>query len=161
MACAPSEDSDQPVWSESLLSAWRKLWSLSAHWAHSEDTDQTWQMPRLIWVFAGCTVILFVLSCCGSIHYSWAIRDNFHILHTYSLHPVLQDWRNIYDLVLWPWHLSWQAWQSSAGLVFLTHIRLASHFWDLGKQCRPRSDATECGIWSGSTLFASKNFYSK
>ena len=23
-----------------------------------------------------------------------------------------------------------------------------------GKQCRPRSDAAECGIWSGSTLFA-------
>ena len=26
-----------PVWSESSLSAWRKLGSLAAHWAHSED----------------------------------------------------------------------------------------------------------------------------
>ena len=26
---------------------------------------------------------------------------------------------------------------------------------DIGKQCRPRSDAAECGIWAGSTLFAS------
>ena len=26
--------------------------------------------------------------------------------------------------------------------------------WDQSKQCRPRSDAAFCGIWSGSTLFA-------
>ena len=42
-----------PVWSESSLSAWRKLGSLATHWAHSEDSDQTGRMPRLIWVFAG------------------------------------------------------------------------------------------------------------
>ena len=44
-----------PVWSESLLSTWRKLGSLATHWEHSEDSDQTGRMPRLIWVFAGCT----------------------------------------------------------------------------------------------------------
>ena len=27
-----------PVWSESLLSAWRKLGSLATHWVHSEDS---------------------------------------------------------------------------------------------------------------------------
>ena len=37
----------------SSLSAWRKLGSLPTHWAHSEDSDQTGWMPRLIWVFAG------------------------------------------------------------------------------------------------------------
>ena len=42
-----------PVWSESSLSASRKLRSLATHWAHSEDSDQTERMPRLIWVFAG------------------------------------------------------------------------------------------------------------
>ena len=36
--------------------------SLATHWVHSEDSDQPGQMPRLIWVFAGCTVILLVLS---------------------------------------------------------------------------------------------------
>ena len=56
----------RPVWSESSLSAWRKLGSLATHWAHSKDSDQTGWMPRLIWVFAGCTVTLLVLSCCGS-----------------------------------------------------------------------------------------------
>ena len=55
-----------PVWSESSLSAWRKLGPLTTHWAHSEDSDQTGRMPRLIWVFAGCTLILLVLSCRGS-----------------------------------------------------------------------------------------------
>ena len=44
----------RPVWSESSLSAWRKLWSLATH---KEDSDQTRRMPRLIWVFAGRTLI--------------------------------------------------------------------------------------------------------
>ena len=57
----------RPVWSESSLSAWRKLGSLATHLAHSEDSDQTVRMPRLIWVFVGRIAILLVLSCRGSI----------------------------------------------------------------------------------------------
>ena len=53
-------------WSKSSLSAWRKLGSLATHWAHSEDSDQTGWMPRLIWVFAGRTLTLLVLSRGGS-----------------------------------------------------------------------------------------------
>ena len=34
------------------------------------------------------------------------------------------------------------------------YLCLASHKRDIGKHCRPRSDATECDIWSGSTLFS-------
>ena len=63
----------RPVWSESSLSAWRKLGSLATQWVHSEVSDQTGQMPRLIWVFAGCTVILLVLSC----HVNWAASSEF------------------------------------------------------------------------------------
>ena len=44
-----------PVRSEFSLSAWRKFVSLSTGKVHSEDSDQTGQMPRLSWVFAGCT----------------------------------------------------------------------------------------------------------
>ena len=40
--------------------------TLVTHWAHSEDSDQTERMPRLIWVFAGRTIILLVLSWGGS-----------------------------------------------------------------------------------------------
>ena len=43
------------VWSESSLSTGRKLGSLATHWWHSEDSDQTGRMSRLIWVFAGRT----------------------------------------------------------------------------------------------------------
>ena len=41
---------------QSSLSAWRNLGSLATHWAHSEDSDQTGQIPRLIWVFAERTI---------------------------------------------------------------------------------------------------------
>ena len=34
----------------------------------SKDSEQTWRMPRLIWVFAGSTLTLLVLSCCGSFY---------------------------------------------------------------------------------------------
>ena len=37
---------------------------------------------------------------------------------------------------------------------FLTHSSLASHKRSIGKQWRPRLNATECRFWSGSTLFA-------
>ena len=47
----------RPVWSECWLSAWRKLGSLTTHWAHSKDSDQTGRMPRLIWLFSGCTSV--------------------------------------------------------------------------------------------------------
>ena len=57
---------NHPVWSESSLSAWRNLESLATQWAHSEDSDQTGRMPRLIWAFAGRTLTLLVLSRGGS-----------------------------------------------------------------------------------------------
>ena len=56
----------RPVWSESSLSAWRKLGSLAIHWAQNEDSGQTGRMPKLIWVFDGCTIILLALSWGGS-----------------------------------------------------------------------------------------------
>ena len=70
MACAPAKTQISLgihlVWSESLLSAWRKLESLASHWVQSKHSDQTGQMPRLIWVFAALTSILLVLSWAGS-----------------------------------------------------------------------------------------------
>ena len=53
MTCVPSKD--RSAWAStqsdhSSLSAWRNLGSLATHWAHSEDSDQTGWMPRLICV---------------------------------------------------------------------------------------------------------------
>ena len=53
-----------PVWSESSLSAWRKFASLATHWAHSEDSDKTWRMTRLIRVFAGRTCQFVGVNTC-------------------------------------------------------------------------------------------------
>ena len=79
----------RPVWSVSSLSAWRNLGSLATHSAHSEDRDQTGRMPRLIWVFAGRTVTLLVLSYRGSfIGYISTFRQwfkhNYFIALTYT-----------------------------------------------------------------------------
>ena len=69
----------RPVQSESLLSAWRKLGSLATHWVHSEDSDQTGRMPRLIWVFAGHShfvgFVMWWLKCISSalVHMIWSI----------------------------------------------------------------------------------------
>ena len=54
----------RPVWSETLLSVWRNIRPLTTHWVHSEDSDQTGWMPRLIWVFAGrtCHFVGFVVQ---------------------------------------------------------------------------------------------------
>ena len=44
----------RPVWSESSLSAWRKLGSLATHWAHSEDSDQTERTAKTLIRLRGC-----------------------------------------------------------------------------------------------------------
>ena len=55
-----------PDWSESSQCAqWVAEDPMFLH-ADSEDFDQTERMPRLIWVFGGRTLILFVLSYRGS-----------------------------------------------------------------------------------------------
>ena len=55
-----------PVWSESTLCTKWVAKDSSFLRADSEDSDQTGRMPKLIWVFAGHTVTLLVLSCRGS-----------------------------------------------------------------------------------------------
>ena len=56
----------RPVWSESSLCAQCVAKDPMLLHADSEDSDQTGRMPRMIWVFAGRTAILLVLSCRGS-----------------------------------------------------------------------------------------------
>ena len=64
-----SRDTTKPtkwVWSESSLCAQWIAKDPNCLHADSEDSDQTGLMPRLIWVIAGRTVTLLVLSCRGS-----------------------------------------------------------------------------------------------
>ena len=64
---------------QSSLSAWWNLGSLANHWAHIKDSDQTGWMPRLIWIFAGGTVVLLVSSCCGSIDKNYISSQTLHV----------------------------------------------------------------------------------
>ena len=71
---------------QSSLSAWRSIGSLATHWAHGEDSDQTGRMPRLIWVFAGRTLILLALSCRGSyVH----IKTFFNFSYPATIYPLM------------------------------------------------------------------------
>ena len=66
LANIPINLGSSPVWSESSLCAQWVAKDQSFPHADSEDSDQTGRMPKLIWVFAGRTVILLVLSQGGS-----------------------------------------------------------------------------------------------
>ena len=56
MTYAPSEDSDQPGHSPSLIGVFdKRSTGNQAPKVSSAKTDQTGQMPRLMWVFAGRT----------------------------------------------------------------------------------------------------------
>ena len=75
-----------PIWSESSLYAqWVAKDTRFLH-ADSEDSDQTGQIPRLIWVFAGRTLILLVLSCCVSnVKYIWTEVKQYMYLQNHVL----------------------------------------------------------------------------
>ena len=60
----------RPVWSESSLYVQWIAKDPSFLYADSEGFDQTGRMPRLIWVFAGRTATLLVLSWGGSFHHN-------------------------------------------------------------------------------------------
>ena len=73
----------RPVWSKcSLCAQWVAKDPRFLH-ADSEDSDQTGRMSRLIWVFAGRTLILFVLSCRGSYsqHSKLKVIDHYYKSH--------------------------------------------------------------------------------
>ena len=69
----------RPVWSKASMCAQSKTKDPRFLHADSEDSDQTGRMPRLIWVFAGRTLILLVLSCRGS-----NVDSSFRISRTLS-----------------------------------------------------------------------------
>ena len=155
--CAPSQVSDQPGHPPSLfkssLCAQRVAKDPSFLHADSEDSDQTGRMPRLIWVFAGRNLILlgFVMSrLVYPICQLWMVDSSANWTSSFVTKGLL--------IYLMCSVASDQIWLlASKGLKHTTNVTLASDFRNLGKQCKPRSDATE----SGSILFAYRSFYLK
>ena len=66
--------------------------------------------------------------------------------------------KNIYNIRLFI-HYRFIAKQHTNICLTLTHISLMSFLWDISKQCIQRSDAAQCGVLSGSPLFAYRMFY--
>ena len=116
------------VWSESSLSPWRDLGSLATHWAHSEDSDQTGRMSRLIWVLAGrtCDFVCFVTLWLNYLlvwfrlawwPYYWESVDH-KVLHTWCV------WA-----VSWWFYFTFHPWVDMVWLyqfliIALSHIRM-------------------------------------
>ena len=126
-----------PVWQGfSFIPLWI-AWRLLRTHAISKDSDQTARMRRLIWVFTGLTSLIEAFVVC------WLIFSLRKKNNTYGIYPTI-------------------------GISYLPTILFLKFeqaqyttFWCIkksssmsGKQCRSRSDATFCGIWSVSTLFA-------
>ena len=116
-----------PVWSASSLSAWRKLGSLATHWTHSEDSDQTGRMPRLIWFFTGRTFSLLVWSHIWIPH--WKIADTcFFLVWVISLSGVMPLWKIQSDAchILWAVHA-----RVLKFLIWVPHGKIADPYFFL------------------------------
>ena len=86
----------RPVWSESSLCAQWVAKDPSFLHADSEDADdQTGWMFRLIWVFAGCTVILLVLSCRGSFKLQSGQKFTTCFIHEHFFFCLIKLWQAV------------------------------------------------------------------
>ena len=127
------------VWSESSLSTWKKLGSLATHWAHSEDSDQTGRMPRLIWVFAGRTVTLLVLSWGDSNlaeYFAFSIQRWVSVI-PYNVCNHLRHWMNSQNYIFrtgLSFYLLSDVLKISLFSKKLWHIRYLGSFWTLAVQ---------------------------
>ena len=91
-----------PVWSESSLSAWRKLGSLASHSAHSKDSDQIRWMPTLIWVYVGCTCHFVGFAMRQLIYNSYGTRKILKIETSESIavKKVWAEWQTLLPQIL-------------------------------------------------------------
>ena len=71
----------RPVWSQFSLCAWWVAKDPSFLHADSDDSDQTGWMPRLIWVFPGCTrhFVGFIMRC---------LIFKIHFITTTTMHVI-------------------------------------------------------------------------
>ena len=93
---------NRPVWSESSLCAQWLVKDPSFLHADNEDSDQNGRMPRLIWVFAGRTAILLVLSCCGSNLLSPLVDSCFPVRShlTYFIEGILPNATSFLEIIM-------------------------------------------------------------
>ena len=86
------------------------------------------------------TVVILIDTLIESTLFSWPLRQDFKTSQSTIILPSC-------------WGIA-----VSCQQVRLTHLRLASLLWDIGKQHSPRCDAAERGVPSGAILFAKRIF---
>ena len=118
----------RPVWWESSLCAQWVAKEPSFLHADGQWTDQPGWMPRLIRVFAGCTVILLVLSWGGSFHVFYSPVNSSHIIPK-LLSPNYGDLRlktqaqfNPYHKLICQRHQAAYILHSTNGMVLLNEV---------------------------------------
>ena len=117
----------------------------------------TWLYRFLIFTYftVGSAEMVFITL---AIHYSASMVSVFVdimcMLQQWSCRYTLQSWLLFWafsDCLCLKYHLDMGLLK---GLNPLMHISLASFLSDIAKQCKTRTGATKCGVWSGSPLFA-------
>ena len=115
--------------------------------ADSKDSDQTGQMPRLIWVFTEHTVTLLVLSCRGP-NGGWVI---VHYLGFMNIAAAGHHYKSV-SLCQWPLPL----------YIVLLNIFILTWSWNNSElftmKCRYQIPLLYNQLWLCSRLFTRKWF---
>ena len=126
------------VSAQSLLTTWRSLGPLATHWAHSEDSNQTKRMPRLISVLAGLIGLFcwFVMLWLRSVllHYKFQCHLQFgsslkKIFKGFTIyghdshlgHMTRPLWINFHYPIPgdYLWNLAWALWEKILSFVYI------------------------------------------
>ena len=161
----------RPVWTQSSLSAWRKLWSLATHWVHSEDSDRTGRVPRLSWVFAGCTChfvgfVMRRLVWFSDWQHQASLDNSNSTTANYTQSELIEKQTNVINMINRGSTSTWNLIHSYSKSPNYWKRRIRSNnansdqtvlfhcYVPYAKQCRRWSNTADRGFWSGSLLFA-------
>ena len=111
-------------------------------------------------------ITILLLVCLTVSHVTGQAQEGEGIYLLQMMNEWVIDW-----LIDWltDWLIAWLSFNAPVSFIltamsrrylwsFMTftrleaHVRLNAHFWDIGKQWRPWSDAASCGVWSRSGL---------
>ena len=145
----------RPVWSESSMRAQWVAKNPSFLHANSEDSDQPGWMPRLIWVYAGRTLTLLVLSCRGSCFLSFRIIQQFfrcpHFLDFYSICLTVQYRKTPKISDTWKFAVITLKVEQDGFTLRVIHPKDAE---GIANSVDPDQTALLGALWSGYALFA-------
>ena len=124
--------------------------------ADNKVSDQTGRMPRLIWIFVGCTS--FCLFCHVAAQIEFSPTDVVMWANTFVMH-FMEDWLHL-DATVCMWGLysdtqKLYCYHSKIWTMWLYHRVMSLNDADgMTNSVDPDQTAPLGAVWSGSTLFA-------